>query len=318
MERETLLTEICSPEDLPEDIRKRLESSPGSVFPYLDRQWILLEGKVLSFPDDKTGREIAIAIAGRKAAALHHPANSAELYERILTDDRYQPPPDLLRKYGIRFGRKRCAAVFRACSPLDRDLLTVIETMTPVEKEDAVIPIDYQTAAYIKDLEGQSADDMAEFTEAVIGTLETEGFLDIRAGVGCESQSQEELRESFSEAKKALTLGMRYHRLDRVYLYERQMLERIIDTIPEEKKKEIRHAFYGDSPETALSDEMLETVRVFFRNDLNLTAASKQLFIHRNTLNYRLDKIKKEFGLDLRSFGDAVVFRIISEITEES
>ena len=316
MERGTMLAEICSPEDLPEDIRKKLYASPDTVFPYLDRQLILLSGKVFSFPDDQTGREIAGAIAGRKAS--RQPSSSAELYERILTDDSYQPPPDLLRQYGIRPGRKRCAAVFRASSPLDRDLLTAIETMTPVEKEDAVIPIDYQTAAYIKDLEGQSAEDMAEFTEAVIGTLETEGVLDIRAGVGCESHSPETLRESFSEAKKALSLGMRYHRQDRVYIYARQMLERIIDTIPEEKKKEIRRAFYGSNPEAALSEEMLETVRVFFRNDLNLTAASKQLFIHRNTLNYRLDKIKKDFGLDLRSFGDAVVFRIISEITEEA
>ena len=56
---------------------------------------------------------------------------------------------------------------------------------------------------------------------------------------------------------------------------------------------------------------MMETIRVFFRNDLNITAASKELFIHRNTLNYRLDKIKRETGLDLRTFQDAVVFRLI-------
>ena len=62
---------------------------------------------------------------------------------------------------------------------------------------------------------------------------------------------------------------------------------------------------------------MMETVSVFFRNDLNLTAASKQLFIHRNTLNYRLDKIRKDTGLDLRHFQDAVVFRIVIEIPEE-
>ena len=61
---------------------------------------------------------------------------------------------------------------------------------------------------------------------------------------------------------------------------------------------------------------MLDTVRVFFRSDLNLTAASRQLFIHRNTLNYRLDKIKKAFGLDLRTFQDAVVFKLISEFPD--
>ena len=72
----------------------------------------------------------------------------------------------------------------------------------------------------------------------------------------------------------------------------------------------ITHVILGLPGET--HDEMLETVRVFFFFFLNLTAASKQLFIHRNTLNYRLDKIKKETGLDLRSFEDAVIFRIVS------
>ena len=61
---------------------------------------------------------------------------------------------------------------------------------------------------------------------------------------------------------------------------------------------------------------MMETVRVFFRHDLNITSASRQLLIHRNTLNYRLDKIKRETGLDLRTFQDAVVFRLISEMAE--
>ena len=75
----------------------------------------------------------------------------------------------------------------------------------------------------------------------------------------------------------------------------------------------MRH-FIGNQSENRLSEETLETVRVFFQNDLNLTAASKQLYIHRNTLNYRLDKIRKDFGLDLRSFQDAVIFRVISEI----
>ncbi len=66
-----------------------------------------------------------------------------------------------------------------------------------------------------------------------------------------------------------------------------------------------------------MPDELLETVRVFFRNDLNLTAASRELFVHRNTLNYRLDKIRKETGLDLRSFRDAVIFQILSGIPDE-
>ena len=129
---------------------------------------------------------------------------------------------------------------------------------------------------------------------------------------------REGIRTSYMEAESALKLGMRYHRQEHVFIYEEQTLERIVDSIPEDQKEEILKLFFGTDSEHGLSDEMLETVRVFFRNDLNLTAASKQRFIHRNTLNYRLDKIKKDYGLDLRSFQDAVIFRVISEIASKS
>ena len=309
---------ICMPEDFPEDIRNKLNASPGTVIANAGRYFALIGDKVFCFPDDEAGKMFAAAITDRHAVTLRNPASSSDLYVRILTDTGYQPLPDLLRQYSIQPDRKRCTAVFRTCSGLERDLYSLISSMAPVEEKDAVVPIDDETAVLIKDLEGQSADDMAEFTEALIGTLETEGIFDVRAGIGRECYDLTGLRESYFEGSDALLLGMRYHRQERVYEYDRQTLERIIDTIPEDKKKAIRSAFFGDNPKSAISNELLETVRVFFRNDLNLTAASKQLFIHRNTLNYRLDKIKKDFGLDLRSFEDAVIFRIISGIQQVS
>ena len=110
---------------------------------------------------------------------------------------------------------------------------------------------------------------------------------------------------------------MRFSAKESVFMYRKQMLERIIDSIPKEKKKEIRNSFFQNQPGGCLSGELMETVQVFFQNDLNLTAASRQLFIHRNTLNYRLDKIKKIYGLDLRSFSDAAVFKVLLDIPDE-
>ena len=147
--------------------------------------------------------------------------------------------------------------------------------------------------------------------------MESEGITGIKAGIGREADNAENLRNSYRDAVNALFIGSVYHRQDSVYIYNRQVLERIVDSIPAETKKEIRKEYCQLNMPDSLSDEMLETVRVFFRNDLNLTAASKQLFIHRNTLNYRLDKIRKLSGLDLRCFHDAVVFAVISIIPQE-
>ena len=160
-------------------------------------------------------------------------------------------------------------------------------------------------------------DEMQEYSEAVIDSLTGEGIAGVKAGIGRETDEIYGLRNSYYEGISAISIGMRYHYRENVFLYSGQSLERILESIPDERKKEIRQEVFHRFPGYGLPDDLIETVRVFFQNDLNLTAASRQLFIHRNTLNYRLDKIKKETGLDLRSFQDAVIFRIVSDIPED-
>ena len=186
-----------------------------------------------------------------------------------------------------------------------------------VEEDDTAVPVDYHTVAFIRNTTDRSVQDLTEYTYAVIGSMEDEGISGIRAGTGMETPDLAGLRQSYLQALEALSTGIKYRGQDSVYLYAEQTLERIVDSIPPDRRKEIRDRFLHSASAGLLSSEMLETVRVFFRNDLNLTAASKQLFIHRNTLNYRLDKIRKDTGLDLRHFQDAVVFRIVIEIPEE-
>ena len=318
MEKQAVQTQVCRPADVSSEIRERLSSAPDHVCVSGEKIYLQIEQKVICLPNDPAGNELACVIMRRDTQPLSDPKNAQEIYTRMIRDPDYQPDPSFLKKYRIRQKGKRGIAVFQSVSTHEKDLCSIVSAMAPTEAGDAVVPIDYRTAVLIKDLEGQSGEEMFEFIEAVTGTMETEGIADIRAGIGREFNDLSEIRERYLEAYGALELGARLHRQDRVFIYEKQTLERIVDSIPEEKKKEIAEAFFGSPPVNGLSDEMLETVRVFFRNDLNLTAASKQLFIHRNTLNYRLDKIRKDYGLDLRCFQDAVVFRIISEIAPQT
>ena len=86
----------------------------------------------------------------------------------------------------------------------------------------------------------------------------------------------------------------------------------MISAIPEDIRKELRRELNGDGKQ--LTAELMETARAFLQNDMNLTTTAKQLYIHRNTLIYRLDKIRKETGFDLRRFRDAAAFQMISQI----
>ena len=318
MEKNTIQTEIFCPEDLPEDIRLKLFSDPQRPLIQDGKVYVALDPEVVCIPDSPAGYNIACRILQKKNGFQSVPQNTGELYERMMNDPYFKPDPAMMKKYGIRMDAKRFAAVFRAFSPVEKDLYSILTSMAPVEAGDTLFPVDYQTAVFIKNAEGQSSEDIAEFIEAVIGTLETEGITDVHAGISREFPDISALKDSCAEALEALRLGIKYQPKQHVYAADRQTLDQIVDSIPDAQKRIILQTFFRQRPSGGLPEETIETVRVFFKNDLNLTAASKQLFIHRNTLNYRLDKIKKEFGLDLRLFEDAVVFRIISEIANQS
>ena len=317
MGKDIIQTQVCCPDDLPDEIRQKLISSTEHICIAENSIYVLIEDNVVCFPNNSAGNTLANAVSRKQKDSLSIPQNKEEMYKRILDDPDYQPNTTILRQYGIKKDITRCVAVFRSFSPIETDLYSILSSMAPAEEGDAIIPAGYQTAVFVKDPDGQTEDEIIDYIDAVIGTLEAEGIIDIRAGIGRIYPDVTGIRQSCEEGFQALRLGKRYHGQDHVYAYSKQTLERIVDSIPAEKKAEIRNMFIGSKSENTLSDELLETVRIFFQNDLNLTAASKQLFIHRNTLNYRLDKIKKVFGLDLRTFQDAVIFRIITEIANE-
>ena len=317
MDGQSYTAKLYNPEDLPENILTEMKKTSGQVYAFEGRIYLALHDKVCCLPDDSSGREFAFLLKQDRPERKQKPQTPIEIYDRILNDPSYLPDAALARQYGIGPKARLCVMVLRSEMPPDRDLASLVSAMAPIEDRDGVVPLDYRTSALVRDLAGQTAEEMAEYAEAVIGTMETEGYPGICAGIGGVTEGVDGLRRSLEEGKEALTLGKRYHRQDSVFVFGQQTLEKIVDAIPAEQRGALRRLVFGENGNGRLSDEMLDTVRVFFDNDLNLTAASKQLFIHRNTLNYRLDKIKKDFGLDLRSFRDAVIFKIVSEMTDE-
>ena len=311
MDGKTVKLKICCPEEIPDELRddpgeqKRIVRADGKVY-------LQAGHTILSCDDEQTGRELLyelfLAVRGKQTKT----GEKETVFLRILNDPAYDPDPDTLRRYRIDLSARRRIVVFRSDASMEKDLTSALRELAPMEDGDILVPVDYHTAALIRELRFGAEDELKEYCEAVIGTMETEGITGIRAGIGNGAQNPETIRNSYREGLDALATGMKYHCRDSVYLFSGQTLDRILDSIPQEARQRIGKELFPSRTEAVLSDEMMETVRVFFRNDLNLTAASRQLFIHRNTLNYRLDKIKKETGLDLRSFEDAVIFRIIS------
>ena len=311
MKGRKILAEIFDPADVPEKIRSGTERSGKQPVRSGGKIWLALENKIFCCDDDPDGNELIRNLVSDTHTSKEVPRDRREILQRILQDPLYIPDPTLLKKHRISPNGRGYAAVYRSFTPQEKDLYTILEQTAPLEKGDSLVPLDYQTVAFIRESGSLYPDELKEYTEAVIGSLESEGTDGIRAGIGQEYTDTVSMRRSFRQAEEALSLGMKYQGKSSVFRFTDLTFEKILECLPEERIREIREECFQGKSAAGLTGEMLETVRVFFENDLNLTASSRELFIHRNTLNYRLDKIRRDTGLDLRSFRDAAVFSIL-------
>ena len=131
----------------------------------------------------------------------------------------------------------------------------------------------------------------------------------------CQIENYEALKKSFEECEYKLMLANKYKVRESVINEKKLILEGIIDSVSEEKKEKIYHIF--NEGFSKLDNEMIRTIEVFFRCGLNLSDAAKELYIHRNTLIYRLDKIEKYTAYDIRNFNSAVLFKVVFFIWKE-
>ena len=286
--------------DVPEAIREKLHSE--TVVRADGQIWIRIGDRFASCEDTEAGEEMVKALsAGEKAGRPQRD----DPWRTILQGGR-------ARDLRIRDG-KRCVILFGTDDGQENQLTPeTFAILAPTERGDAVTVTQDGYIALIKNAEDHSEEDISEYTAAVIGTIETEAGIRAWAGIGSITGETAGLAESRAKAAEAIRIGKQFRPEEYVYAFDRMQTERMISAIPEDIRKELRRELNGDGKQ--LTAELMETARAFLQNDMNLTTTAKQLYIHRNTLIYRLDKIRKETGFDLRRFRDAAAFQMISQI----
>ena len=180
------------------------------------------------------------------------------------------------------------------------------------EEEDTVVEMDRHTVALIRQSsEAPDMDEAEQFAQALINTFENETGQAVSVGIGEVKTSLNAIADSFEEAKRALNVGRIYRNQSRVFVYHKLLLERFLDEVPVEMQLKYNQAMFNRKTARLFNEEMLHTIDKFFENSLNLSETARQIYIHRNTLVYRLDKVQRQIGLDLRSFDDAVTFKMM-------
>jgi len=138
----------------------------------------------------------------------------------------------------------------------------------------------------------------------------SEAGVELRVSYGAVVNEIREVSKSYKEAKLALDVGRIFFEKKNVVAYNNLGIGRLIYQLPLNLCRMFIKEIFGDKTPDQFDKETLVTINKFFENNLNVSETSRQLFIHRNTLVYRLDKIQKNTGLDLRAFDDAITFKI--------
>jgi carbohydrate diacid regulator len=187
----------------------------------------------------------------------------------------------------------------------------VISNLFPDKKKDFVFNISENDIVIIKEIKtGIESKDLEKLARSIVDTLAGEFFTRVTVGIGTVSVGIKDLARSFKEAQISLEVGKVFDTEKTIVRYDNLGIARLIYQLPTTLcEMFLREVFIKGSIE-GLDKETLFTIQKFFENNLNVSETSRKLFVHRNTLVYRLEKIKKLTGLDLREFDHAIVFKV--------
>ena len=229
------------------------------------------------------------------------------IMDNILAGDIY------IRAKELHFTTDTPRAVFlvRQVGHSDVAIVDVLSNLFPDKLQDFVLSINETDVAVIKQLAGTpSAEDLEKIALQMEETLRNELFIKTVIGIGTVAGHLRELSDAYKEAQTAIDVGKVFDTEKNVINYENLGIGRLIYQLPTTLCDIFLSEVFKKNSIDSLDQETLFTINKFFENNLNVSETSRKLFVHRNTLVYRLEKIKKLTGLDLRQFDHAIVFKV--------
>ncbi len=205
----------------------------------------------------------------------------------------------------------RTVFLIRAVEHSDVSVYDIVQNLFPDKAKDFVIVINESDVALVKETKpGIDPKTIEKLASTIADTMSGEFYLHAVIGIGTTVDNLKDLARSFKEAQTALEVGKVFDNEKTIISYDNLGIARLIYQLPTTLCETfLKEVFKLGSIET-LDQETLFTIQRFFENNLNVSETSRKLFVHRNTLVYRLEKIKKITGLDLREFDHAIIFKI--------
>ena len=180
------------------------------------------------------------------------------------------------------------------------------------EGEDMITEVGHHSVAMLKKVGEESGiEEIEEYASAFENSFLTESGTTVFIGISDPRDELSAIVEAFEEARNAINVGRVYHSNKHVFVYRNLLLERFLSDVSPDLGAGYNSCIFNRTTARLFNDEMVHTIETFFDNSLNLSETARKLYIHRNTLVYRLEKVQHAIGLDLRNFDDAVTFKMM-------
>ena len=191
------------------------------------------------------------------------------------------------------------------------DVYDIVNGMFPDNGKDFVIDLDNNMVVVVREVRfGITHKEIEEIAKQIADTVSGEAMVNIRVGIGSVASNIKDIAKSYKEAQVALEVGKVFDGEKNIISYDYLGIARLIYQLPTTLCELFLTEVFKKGSIDSLDSETLYTIQKFFENNLNVSETSRQLYVHRNTLVYRLDKVRKITGLDLRIFDHAIVFKV--------
>ncbi|MCI6728843.1 MAG: helix-turn-helix domain-containing protein [Clostridiales bacterium] len=252
-------------------------------------------------------------VALNDAKVFYEEKHDRGTFVKNIIMDNILPGDIYIRAKELHFSTDAPRAVFlvRQVGHGDVAAVDVIQGMFPDKLQDFVLSVNETDIAVVKQISpSTTSEDLMKMAQSIEDVLKTELFIKTVIGIGTVSGHLRELADSYKEAQTAIDVGKVFDTEKSIINYENLGIGRLIYQLPTTLCEIFLSEVFKKNSLDSLDQETLFTINKFFENSLNVSETSRKLFVHRNTLVYRLEKIKKLTGLDLRQFDHAIIFKV--------
>ncbi len=277
----------------------------GSKWEYI----VFIEG------EDKFAEKIAsvLAVSLSNIKNLYDEKYDKSSFIKNIILDNILPSDIYIKSKELRFNAEETRVVFLIKFHSKSDVLSfdMVQNIFPDKNKDYVISTGEQDIVLVKEIkQGTDIKEIEKIAKGIADTLNSEFYTKVSIGIGTVVDNIKDLARSYKEAQVALEVGKVFDTEKNIISYENLGIGRLIYQLPTTLCEMFLQEVFKNGSLDALDRETLMTIQCFFENNLNVSETSRKLFVHRNTLVYRLEKIRKLTGLDLREFDHAITFKV--------